>query len=76
MRKRRDPPLTPHYIRHRFVTRQLSNKVPISTVAAVVGDTPETIYKVYSHSFEQDEVQASNLMDEIVVLDSFEKQKE
>lgn len=63
---------TPHYLRHTFVTIQLSNKVPVSTVAALVGDTPETIYKVYAHSFEKDEIHASNLMDQIVVLNSFD----
>lgn len=64
---------TPHYFRHTFVTIQLSNNIPISTVAALVGDTPETIYKTYAHSFEKDEIQASNLMDQLVVLDPFEK---
>ncbi|MEV9639528.1 site-specific integrase [Mammaliicoccus sciuri] len=67
------PHFTPHYLRHTFVTIQLSNNIPISTVAALIGDTPETIYKVYAHSFEKDEIQASNLMDQIVVLNSFEK---
>ena len=57
---------TPHYLRHTFVTIQLSNNMPISTVATLVGDTPETIYKVYAHPFEKDEVHASNLMDEII----------
>ncbi|MFJ6210302.1 tyrosine-type recombinase/integrase [Lysinibacillus sp. NPDC092081] len=67
---------TPHYLRHTFVTIQLSNNIPISTVAALVGDTPETIYKVYAHSFAKDEVHASNLMDEIINLSSFEESKE
>lgn len=67
---------TPHYLRHTFVTIQLSNKIPVSTVAALIGDTPETIYKVYAHSFEKDEVHASNLMDEIINLSSFEESEE
>lgn len=67
---------TPHYLRHTFVTIQLSNNIPVSTVAALVGDTPETIYKVYAHSFEKDEVHASSLMDEIINLSSFEEYKE
>ncbi|MEQ6357745.1 tyrosine-type recombinase/integrase [Lysinibacillus sp. M3] len=67
---------TPHYLRHTFVTIQLSNKIPVSTVAALVGDTPETIYKVYAHSFEKDEVHASKLMDEIINLSSFEESEE
>ena len=70
------PHFTPHYLRHTFVTIQLSNKIPVSTVAALVGDTPETIYKVYAHSFEKDEVHASNLMDDIINLSSFEKSEE
>ncbi|MCZ2258265.1 tyrosine-type recombinase/integrase [Sporosarcina sp. G11-34] len=70
------PHFTPHYLRHTFVTIQLSNKIPISTVAALVGDTSETIYKVYAHSFEKDEIQASSLMDELVSLESFEKEKQ
>lgn len=68
------PHFTPHYFRHTFVIIQLSNNIPISTVAALVGDTPATIYKTYAHSFEKDKVQASNLMDELVNLDSFEKE--
>jgi len=48
------------------MTIQLSNNIPISTVAALVGDIPETIYKVYAHSFKKDEVHA--LMDEIITL--------
>ena len=67
---------TPHFLRHTFVTIQLSNNIPVSTVAALVDDTPETIYKVYTHSFAKDEVHASNLMDEIINLSSFEKTKE
>lgn len=67
---------TPHYLRHTFVTIQLSNKIPVSTVAALVGDTPETIYKVYAHSFEKDEVHTSYLTDEIINLSSFEKSNE
>ncbi|MFJ8091016.1 hypothetical protein ACIQ7N_22935 [Lysinibacillus sp. NPDC095746] len=51
-------------------------KIPVSTVAALVGDTPETIYKVYAHLFEKDEVHASNLMDEIINLSSFEESEE
>ncbi|MHC8516709.1 site-specific integrase [Sporosarcina sp. ITBMC105] len=62
---------TPHYLRHTYVSIQLSNNVPITTVAALIGDTPETVYKTYAHSFEKDEIAASNLMDQIVVLDAF-----
>ena len=66
---------THHYLRHTFVTIQLSNNNPISTAAVLIADTLETIYKTYAHSFEKDEIQASNLMDEIVSLNSFEIEK-
>lgn len=56
------------------MTIQLSNKIPVSTVAALVGNTPETIY--YALSFEKDEVHTSNLMDEIINLSSFEDSEE
>jgi len=67
------PHFTPHYMRHTFVSIQLSNNVPITTVAALVGDTPETIYKTYAHSFKKDEISASNMMDEIISLNSFDE---
>jgi integrase len=67
---------TPHYLRHTFVTIQLSNNSPISTVAALVGDTPETIYKIYAHSFEKDEIAASNIMDGIITLSSFDENED
>jgi len=69
------PHFTPHYLRHTFVSIQLSNNVPITTVAALVGDTPETIYKTYAHSFEKDEIYASNIMDEIITLNPFDEIK-
>ncbi|WP_025782910.1 site-specific integrase [Sporosarcina sp. D27] len=62
-----------HYLRHSFVSIQLSNNVPVTTVAALIRDTPEIVYKTYAHSFEKDQIAASNLMDDIVVLNSFGK---
>ena len=67
------PHFTPHYMRHTFVSIQLSKNVPITTVAALVGDTPDTIYKTYAHSFEKDEISASNIMDDIIALNSFDE---
>lgn len=67
------PHFTPHYLRHTFVSIQLSQNVPVTTVAALVGDTPETIYKVYAHSFEKDEIHASNIMDGIITLNKFDE---
>lgn len=67
---------TPHFLRHTFVSIQLSNNVPITTVAALVGDTPETVYKTYAHSFEKDGIAASNIMDWVITLNSFDENEE
>lgn len=67
------PHFTPHYMRHTFVSLQMSKNVPITTIAALVGDTPETIYKTYAHAFEEDAIIASNVMDDIITLSSFEE---
>jgi len=67
------PHFTPHYMRHTFVSIQLSKNIPITTVAALVGDTPDTIYKTYAHSFAKDEVTASNVMDDIISLNLFDE---
>lgn len=67
---------TPHYFRHTFVTLQLSNNIPISTVASLVGDRPETIYKVYAHSFSKNEDEAVSLMDGIIDFENFKNEKE
>ncbi|HEY4623471.1 MAG TPA: site-specific integrase, partial [Solibacillus sp.] len=70
------PHFTPHYLRHTFVSIQLSKNIPITTVAALVGDTPDTIYKTYAHSFKTDEIFASNIMDDIITLNAFSDSEE
>ena len=67
---------TPHYLRHTFVSIQLSKNVPITTVAALIGDTPETVYKTYAHSFEKDGIAASHIMDGIITLNPFDENEE
>lgn len=63
---------TPHYLRHTFVTIQLLNNVPVTTVAALIGDTPDTVHKVYAHSLPKNERDASMKMDELINLESFD----
>lgn len=67
------PYFTPHFFRHTFVSIQLSNNVPIKTVAALIGDSIQTVSKVYSHSFDNEEIEASKLMDSIIDLPTFKK---
>ncbi|WP_332651450.1 tyrosine-type recombinase/integrase [Lysinibacillus sp. 54212] len=66
------PYFTPHYLRHTFVTIQLLNNVPVTTVATLIGDTPDTVHKVYAHSLPKNERDASLKMDELINLESFD----
>jgi integrase len=45
---------TIHTMRHTYITLALAAGVPVATVARDVGDTPETIYRVYVHADKDD----------------------
>lgn len=65
------PYFTPHFFRHTFVSIQLSNNVPIKTVAALIGDSIKTVSQVYAHSFDEEEIEAAKLMDSIIDIQTF-----
>lgn len=44
-----------HSFRHTFISNMIRNNVPLPVIEKVSGDTQETIFKRYSHMFEQDE---------------------
>lgn len=45
-----------HDFRHTFISNMIRKNVPLPVIEKVSGDTQETIFKRYSHMFEQDEV--------------------
>ena len=45
--------LTPHCLRHTYATTLLGNGVDIQTVAALLGDNPQTVIRTYIHYSEQ-----------------------
>ena len=45
-----------HSFRHTYISNLIKNNVPLPVIEKVSGDTQETIFKRYSHMFEQDEV--------------------
>lgn len=45
-----------HDFRHTFISNMIRNNVPLPVIEKVSGDTQETIFKRYSHMFEQDEI--------------------
>lgn len=61
------PHFTPHYFIHTFVSIQISKIVPITTIAALVGNTPETIDKTYAHSFGMYGIAVSNIIDDCTI---------
>jgi integrase len=48
-------PVTMHKLRHSYGSRLIDAGLPISYVAAQMGDTPETIYKTYIHQINRRE---------------------
>ncbi len=58
--------LPPHGLRHTCASILISRGVPITTVAKILGDTVETISKVYAHSLRQKEKEAANIIDDVI----------
>lgn len=61
--------ITPHGLRHTFVTILISNNVPVTSIAKIIGDTPQTVLKTYAHSFAEKEKQAMKVLEEIINFD-------
>lgn len=49
-------PCNCHAFRHTYISNLIKRNVPITVIEKVSGDTQETIFKRYSHMFEQDEI--------------------
>lgn len=45
--------ITPHGLRHTHATILISQRIPIKTIADRLGNTPEMVLQVYSHSFKE-----------------------
>ncbi|GIN96113.1 hypothetical protein J6TS1_19830 [Siminovitchia terrae] len=56
--------ITPHGLRHTHATILISNGVPPVTIADRLGNTPEMINNVYSHSFKELEDKAVTAFNE------------
>ena len=59
--------ITPHGLRHTHATMLINMGIPPKTVADRLGNTPEMIYKVYSHSFKALEDKAVSAFNESLV---------
>lgn len=54
-----------HTFRHTFISNMIRNNVPLPVIEKVSGDTQETIFKRYSHMFEQDEVMVLKALEDL-----------
>lgn len=54
--------LTIHSMRHSYATWLLSQKTPVNTVAARLGNSPVEVFKTYGHVMPSDEQQATDII--------------
>lgn len=59
-----DPACNCHTFRHTYISNLVKTNVPLPVIEMVSGDTQETIFKRYSHMFEQDEALVLKAMEE------------
>lgn len=56
--------ISPHGLRHTVASILLARGETLVTVAKILGDDPNTILKVYVHSFEKDEIKSIDFMNQ------------
>lgn len=55
------PRITPHGFRHTFASILIANKIPVVSVAKIIGDHPTTVMNVYAHSLSRVEEETVEL---------------
>lgn len=58
--------ITPHTLRHSFVSILISKGIPVTTVAKIIGDTVEIVLKTYAHSLRKKELEVVKIMEKVV----------
>ncbi|MEG0386177.1 MAG: tyrosine-type recombinase/integrase, partial [Solibacillus sp.] len=58
--------ITPHGFRHTFATILINNGVPVTTIAKMLGNTAKMVMEVYSHSFEENEKRAAQVIEDVM----------
>lgn len=58
--------ITPHMLRHSCASILISQGIPITTVAKMLGDSVEMILKVYAHSLREKEKEVVKVMDTLL----------
>lgn len=60
--------ITPHGFRHTFATILINNGVPVTTIAKLLGNTAKMVMEVYSHSFEENEKRAAQVIADVMKI--------
>lgn len=59
--------ITAHGLRHSFASLLCAQGVPITVVAKMLGDTPNTVLDYYAHSLKEKEKEAAKLITKLIV---------
>lgn len=55
-----------HVLRHTFVSILIAEGVPVTTIAKIIGDTPEMVMKAYAHSLADEELKATRILSSLI----------
>lgn len=61
--------VTPHALRHSFVSILISKGIPVTTVAKIIGDSVEMVLKTYAHSLRIKEMEAVKVVENVINYD-------
>lgn len=60
------PNISPHYLRHTYASILAAQNTPFPTIPALLGDTVEMVTSTYAHSFENEEILASKMLNDLI----------
>lgn len=60
--------LHPHKLRHTFASISIKKGADIVSVAAALGDNPETILRTYAHDYEEGKRHTANIFSQAIAI--------
>ncbi|MEK4171016.1 site-specific integrase [Lysinibacillus sp. FSL L8-0312] len=58
-----------HILRHTFVSILIAEGTAVTTVAKIIGDTPEMVMRVYAHSLADEELKATQILSSLIKIE-------
>ena len=58
-----------HILRHTFVSILIAEGTVVTTVAKIIGDTPEMVMRVYAHSLADEELKATQILSSLFKIE-------